>query len=95
MVSTSGDLSLRRCGLKDKTVFLLESKKLRSSYDVLRLTALDLVQQLDVSLGEAREILAAVSSRVARRAERTQACWELTRAAECSACLAPNHPGSA
>ena len=73
MVSTSGDLSLRRCGLKDKTVFLLESKKLRSSYDVLRLTALDLVQQLDVSLGEAREILAVVSSRVARRAERTTA----------------------
>ncbi|QDZ20840.1 Rad51-like DNA repair protein [Chloropicon primus] len=65
--------SLKRCGLEEKTVFLLESKKIRSSYDVLRLTPIDLVQLLDVPLAAARDIIRTVSSRLARKAERTTA----------------------
>ena len=50
----TSDYSLKRCGLKDQTVFLLESKKLRNAYDVLRLSAFDLVQVLDIPLDKAK-----------------------------------------
>ena len=69
----STDCSLKRSGLEEKTVFLLESKKIRSAYDLLRLTPIDLVQILNVSLSDAREIVRTVSARLARRVERTTA----------------------
>ena len=65
--------SLRRCGLEERTIFLLESKKIKTSHDVLRLTPLDLVQVLDVPLARAREIVSTVGSSVARRVARTTA----------------------
>ena len=51
----SGDnYSLRRCGLSEKVVFLLESKKVRTAYDVLRLSPIDLVQLVGVPLVRAQ-----------------------------------------
>jgi RAD51-like protein 1 len=70
----SGDhYSLRRCGLNEKVVFLLESKKIRTAYDVLRLSPLDLVQLVGVPLVRAEEIRRSVSSSLSSKLDRTTA----------------------
>ena len=45
---------LRRCGLRDRTIFMLESRRIKNASDLLRHTPLDLVQLLDVPLGKAK-----------------------------------------
>jgi len=70
---TSCHASLKRSGLEDKTVFLLESKKFRDAHDVLRYSPIDLVQVLDIPLARAKEIIDTVSSRLASKVERTTA----------------------
>ncbi len=51
---TSCHASLKRSGLEDKTIFLLESKKFRDAHDVLRYSPIDLVQVLDIPLARAK-----------------------------------------
>ena len=69
----TSDYSLKRCGLKDQTIYLLESKKIRTAYDVLRLSTIDLVQLVGVSYARAKEIRESVSTRICHKIDRTTA----------------------
>ena len=46
-------LALRRCGLRDATVFLLESKRIRNAWDLLRHPPLELVDKLGIHVEDA------------------------------------------